>query len=166
MYREPEELYERVPRSFISVERHDSGLPLDNDPTTLEKERTRIQNALSKFSERLRIVETTETRDGNGNVFVLNTLSRDFIEKIREYFTRNESNTRYEVSIETHELPLDHLKNDSMRFLQETVTVHRRAFKPLKRPFAKTLFVQGIVSCVALYLLYLIMRIGTGLFLT
>lgn len=148
---------------FISSEKRDSCLALDNDDATLEKERTRIQSALAKINETLRVVDTVEECDGS-NSFVFNTLSRDFIDKIKEYFAKNESASRYSVSIDTHELPLDHLRNQSMRFQQETVIVNRRAFKHFPRPLPKTLFMYGVASTVSLYLFYLIGRILLKLF--
>lgn len=143
---------------FISSEKRDPCLSLDNDVATLDRERTRIESAIAKISETLKVVDTVDESDGS-NTFVFNTLSRDFVDKIKEYFMRNESATRYSVSVETHELPLDHLQNKSMRFQQETVIVNRRAFKHFPRPLPKTLFIYGATTSVLIYLFYLICRI-------
>ena len=143
---------------FISSDKRDPCLSLDNDVATLDRERTRIESAIAKISETLKVVDTVDESDGS-NTFVFNTLSRDFVDKIREYFMRNESATRYSVSVETHELPLDHLQNKSMRFQQETVIVNRRAFKHFPRPLPKTLFIYGATTSVLIYLFYLICRI-------
>lgn len=164
---EPPHYLYRPLSTFVECVQRDTTMVLDNDPVTLERDRSRIQNALKTErigDDSLRIVATEESDEGN--VFIFNTGSRDHADRIREYFTRKESETRYDVSVDTRLLPLAQSKNESMRFLQETVIVHRRAFKQYPRPLAKSFVVYGVASSLALYLLYVIVRIGLKLLIS
>lgn len=123
---------------------------LDNDETTIEKERLSLQKQLALLNPAMSVVSVERDEDGTGDSFILNTLSLQYTEMITALFKENA--IQYSVEKHLEPVPLEGGPSTSYRPMQRTVVVYRRALKKLKRSPYLTLFYSilclGILSFV------------------
>lgn len=129
---------------------------LDNDCETIHKETSQFGQMLAKVDPSVEIVDVEEEDDGMANRFLLRTTSLKYLEAIKALF---KDSAQYEVEIETCKVPQEGGPDSSLRPLQRTVTIYRKALKRLKRPLPVTIVYSGICVAAITYCLLLFYRI-------
>ena len=129
---------------------------LDNDRETINKETSQFGQMLAKLSPNVGIVDVEEEDDGMGNRFLLRTTSLKYMDAIKALF---KDSVQYEVTTEICRVPQEGGPDDSLRPLQRTVTIYRKALKKLKRPLSLTLLYSSVCVATIIYCLVLFYRI-------
>jgi len=144
----------------VTKDKNGSTIPvmnnLDNDRETMNKETAQFGQLLAKVDPSVEIVDVEEDEDGMGNRFLLRTTSLKYLEAIKALF---KDSVQYEVETDTCRVPQEGGPDTSLRPLQRTVTIYRKALKKLKRPLSITLVYSSICVSAIAYCLLLFYRI-------
>ncbi len=141
----------------VSTQRTVTNQDLDNDPQTLEKERTVFSEQLNKLGSNLGIVDVEEDEDGRGNTYILRTTSLKYLDAIKALF--KDRAIQYDVDIDFYPVPQEGGPDASLRPSLRTVAVYRKALKRLKRPLPVTFFYTSLTAVAILICLFFFYKI-------
>ncbi len=133
---------------------------LDNEDSTLEKERAAFNSLLAtKVSPGISVVSIERDDDGLSDRFVLNKLSIRYLARIRDLFRENA--VQYEVTDGLYPVPIEGGTPQLQHYrpIQHTVVINRHALRKLKRSPALTLFYAGLCAVALAYVALLFYRI-------
>lgn len=143
--------------SFIGTLDERNGSLLDNDETTLESERQRLNNVLKSIDNTLCITE--QRRENKVDLFILNTSERTLFDKIGDYLKEHENSSQYSVA--SREIETTHEKAAYLKIKKYCFVIQRIPMALVNKkkysPFNLLLLVGTIL--IAMYLVKLLYRI-------
>ena len=110
----------------------------DNDPLTLEKEKSRFQSMLATIGAQVRVDHIEHDSTGR-DLFVLSAESIDYMGPIRSLF--KDLGVQYNVDVAIHQIPIKGRDSSAtnMRPSQNTAVITRLPLRKLKRSFFLTI---------------------------
>lgn len=130
---------------------------LDNDPQTLEREKTRFQTMLQTLSSQVKIDHMEVDKEGR-DLFVLTVESMPILQGVRNLF--KDAGVQYDVDVGLYSVSIKGRDNNSsMKPLQNTAFISRLPLKRVKRSFTLSLLGCGACLCLLAFIFSTFYRI-------
>lgn len=152
---EKAQTYSPSKESIIRSSEERNGPLFDNDTSTLEKERKRLDIALKEIEPSLCITE--HRKQENVDLFILNTTEKVLFDKIEAYLKENENPLQY--SLISHLMEVPHEKASYIPIKKYFFAIQRMPLSRKKNSLFLNILFLSAVSLLALYLGSLIYKI-------